>query len=78
MFEGKQDVKHIQNNFLMLINNFKSQRSESFDNKIFKTMAVVDCHHWDFENSNYGIKGIKVIPDYFKSSLLTIYMTIKL
>ena len=78
MFEGKQDVKHSQSNFLTLINDCKSQRFESFDNKIFKTMAAVDYHHWDFENSNYGIKCIKVIADYFKSSLLTINMTIKL
>ena len=32
-------------------------------------MAVVDHHHWDFEDSNNGIKDIKVLADYFKSSL---------
>ena len=32
-------------------------------------MAVVDHHRWNFEDSNNGIKDIKVLADYFKSSL---------
>ena len=32
-------------------------------------MAVVDHHRWDFEDSNYGKNDIKVMADYFKSSL---------
>ena len=69
VFQGKQDVKRIQNNLLPMINNCISQRFESFDDEIFKAMAVVDHHRWDFEGSNYGIKDIKVIADYFKSFL---------
>ena len=46
-----------------------SQRFESFEDEIFKAMAVVDHHHWDFEDSNYGKNDIKVMADYFKSFL---------
>ena len=49
-------VKCIQNNLLPLINDCISQRFESFGNKIFKAIAVVDHHRWDFEDSNYGVK----------------------
>ena len=45
LFQGKQDVKRTQNNLLPSINNCLSQRLESFDDKIFKAMAVVDQHH---------------------------------
>ena len=45
VLQGKQDVKCIQNNFLLLINNCISQRFESFNDQIFKAMAVVDHHH---------------------------------
>ena len=69
MFQGKQDVRCIQNNLLPLINNCISQRFESFYNEVFKALSVVDHHRWDCEDSNYSIKDIKVIADYFKSSL---------
>ena len=49
-------VKCIRNNLLPLINDCISQRFESFGNKIFKAIAVVDHHRWDFEDSNYGVK----------------------
>ena len=32
-------------------------------------MAVVEHSRWDSEDSYYGIEDIKVITDYFKSSL---------
>ena len=32
-------------------------------------MTKLDHHHWDFEDSNYGIKDLKVIADYFEFSL---------
>ena len=63
MFQGNQDVKCIQINLLSLINDCISQRFKSFNDEVFKAMAVVDHHCWDFEDSNYGIKDIKVIAD---------------
>ena len=32
-------------------------------------MTKLDHHRWDFEDSNYGVKDLKVIADYFKLSL---------
>ena len=32
-------------------------------------MTKLDHPRWDFEDSNYGIKDLKVIADYFKLSL---------
>ena len=45
VLQGKQDVKRIQNNLLLLINDCINQRFEAFNDQIFKAMAVVDHHH---------------------------------
>ena len=37
---------------------------------ILEAMCIIDCFRWDYDDSNYGVKEIKIISEHFRQPLL--------
>ena len=68
--QGKQAVKRIKENLLLIIQKCIKDQFSTFSDLIFEAMCIIDCFRWDYDNSNYGVKEIKIISEHFCQSLL--------
>ena len=34
-----------------------------------KVMCIIDCFRWDYDDSNYGVKEIKIISEHLRQPL---------
>ena len=68
--QGKQAVKRIKENLLSNVQKCIEDRFSTFSDPIFEAMCIIHCFRWDYDDSNYGVKEIKIISEQFRQPLL--------
>ena len=68
--QKKQAVKRIKENLLPNIQKCIKDWFSTFSDPIFEAMCITDCFRWDYDDSNYGVKKIKIISGNFCQPLL--------
>ena len=67
--QGKQAVKRIKENLPNIEKCIKDQFS-TFSDPILEAMCIIDCFGGHYNDSNYRVKEIKIISEYFCQPLL--------
>lgn len=67
--QGKQAVRRIKENLLPNIQKCIKDRFSTFSDPIFEAMCIIDCFRWDYDDSNYGVKEIKLLSEHFSEPL---------
>ena len=61
--QGQQAVKTIKEYLLPNIQKCIEDQFLTFSDPIFETMGIIDCFRWEYDDSNYQVKEIKIISE---------------